>query len=135
MNQGRNNAYRYLFDGFELRAATREVLDRRKGVPLCLQPKMFEVLLYLIEHRARVVMKDELVSQIWGGIAVSSGAVPQCVSMLRKVLGDTGRDQRILKTVYGYGYRFVCTAVLVALEDVTVSTGVYEPLTGQLEPS
>src|SRR5262245_6136202 len=105
MNAGITAAFGYRFESFELLAATREVFDRRRDERLSLQPKMFEVLLYLIEHRSRVVLKEELVREIWEGLVVSEGAVPQCVSMLRKALGDTGRSQQILKTYYGRGYR------------------------------
>ena len=128
MDEGQIPGHGYRFDAFELRAATREVFDRRRAAPLSLQPKMFELLLYLIEHRARVVMKRELVGAVWGGVVVSSGAIPQCVSMLRKALGDTGRSQRILKTHYGHGYRFVCSAVPIGFDafDKPAPAPIYE---------
>jgi DNA-binding winged helix-turn-helix (wHTH) protein len=125
MDEGRMATRGYRFGSFELCEATREVFDRRCAAPLSLQPKMFEVLLYLIEHRARVVMKDELVDAIWGGLVVSRGAVPQCVSMLRKALGDTGRTQQFLKTYYGRGYRFVRSAVPIDFGAVKPPLDVY----------
>lgn len=112
----------YRFDVFELSVRVREVFDRRCAAPLRLQRKMFEVLLYLLEQRGRIVSKDELVCEVWGGIALSGGAVPQCISMLRKALGDTGREQRILKTHYGRGYRFVCSASRIRDEETAEPT-------------
>jgi DNA-binding winged helix-turn-helix (wHTH) protein len=122
----------YRFESFELCVRTREVFDLRRTAPLRLEPKMFEVLLYLIEHRARIVLKDELVDEVWGGLSLSSGVVPQCICMLRKALGDTGRSQRILKTHYGHGYRFVCSAVPADFDSRTFGPGIYESSTAHL---
>jgi DNA-binding winged helix-turn-helix (wHTH) protein len=71
-------------------------------------------------------MKDELVDEIWGGLVVSRGAVPQCVSMLRKALGDTGRSQQFLKTYYGRGYRFVRSAVPIHFDAAKPLPEAYE---------
>jgi adenylate cyclase len=80
---------------------------RRACSRLRLEPRMFDLLRYLLDHRDRVVKKEELFEVVWDGTAVCDGALTQCVSVLRKALGDTGRTQRMLRTYPRVGYRFV----------------------------
>ena len=65
------------------------------------------MLAYLLRHRERVVPKTELFDQIWGNRFVSESALSSRIKSARRAVGDTGRDQRIIKTIYGRGYRFV----------------------------
>ena len=71
------------------------------------EPQVFDVLTYLIEHRDRVVTKSELLESVWGHDFVSESALTTRVKQLRQAVGDTGRDQRIVQTVHGRGYRFI----------------------------
>jgi DNA-binding winged helix-turn-helix (wHTH) protein len=80
---------------------------RRAGQIVDMEPQVFDVLAYLLRHRERVVPKTELFDQIWGNRFVSESALSSRVKSARRAVGDTGRDQRIIKTVYGRGYRFV----------------------------
>jgi predicted ATPase/DNA-binding winged helix-turn-helix (wHTH) protein len=77
-----------------------------------LRPKVFQVLLYLLEHRHRVVPKDELVASVWPAQFVSDGTVESTLRAVRQVLGDTGRTQHLIQTLPGHGYRFVATVTL-----------------------
>ena len=99
----------YRFDDFELDPGTRELCRRSSGTSFRLEPRSYEVLLYLIEQRRRVVPKEELLREIWRGQVVCRAALPQCISTLRKALGDTGKVQRVLRTYYCLGYRFVAS--------------------------
>jgi DNA-binding winged helix-turn-helix (wHTH) protein len=79
----------------------------RAGQIVDMEPQVFDVLAYLLRHRERVVPKTELLDQIWGNRFVSESALSSRIKSARRAVGDTGRDQRIIKTVYGRGYRFV----------------------------
>jgi DNA-binding winged helix-turn-helix (wHTH) protein/tetratricopeptide (TPR) repeat protein len=80
---------------------------RRAGQIVDMEPQVFDVLAYLLRHRERVVPKNELLDQIWGNRFVSESALSSRVKSARRAVGDTGRDQRVIKTIYGRGYRFV----------------------------
>jgi DNA-binding winged helix-turn-helix (wHTH) protein/tetratricopeptide (TPR) repeat protein len=80
---------------------------RRAGQLVDMEPQVFDVLAYLLRHRERVVPKTELLDQIWGNRFVSESALSSRVKSVRRAVGDTGRDQRVIKTIYGRGYRFV----------------------------
>ena len=80
---------------------------RRGGKPVPLEPQAFDVLVYLVSHRDRVVPKDELMDAIWGGRCVTETAVTSRIKQARKALGDDGQAQRLIRTMHGRGYRFV----------------------------
>ena len=80
---------------------------RRGGEIIDLEPQVFDVLAYLLRHRERVVPKTELLDQIWGNRFVSESALSSRIKSARRAVGDTGRDQRVIKTIYGRGFRFV----------------------------
>jgi DNA-binding winged helix-turn-helix (wHTH) protein/tetratricopeptide (TPR) repeat protein len=80
---------------------------RRAGQIVDMEPQVFDVLAYLLRHRERVVPKNELLDQIWGNRFVSESALSSRVKSARRAVGDTGREQRVIKTIYGRGYRFV----------------------------
>jgi len=80
---------------------------RRGGEIVDLEPQVFDVLAYLLHHRERVVPKTELLDQVWGNRFVSESALSSRIKSARRAVGDTGRDQRVIKTIYGRGFRFV----------------------------
>jgi DNA-binding winged helix-turn-helix (wHTH) protein len=95
----------YQFDACVLDVAGREL--KRDGEPVRLERQVFAVLLYLIEHRKRVVPKHELLDRLWQGTCVSEAALGYSIAALRRATGDDGREQRIVKTHHRFGYRFV----------------------------
>ncbi|OKO87071.1 hypothetical protein AC630_01165 [Bradyrhizobium sp. AS23.2] len=97
----------YLFEDFVLDADRREL--RRDGYPIPLQPQVFDLLEYLIRHRARVVTKDDLIGAIWGGRIVSESALTTRINAARTGIGDSGEAQRLIKTLPRKGFRFVGT--------------------------
>lgn len=89
---------------------------RRDGSPVPTEPQVFDVLAYLVVHRARVVPKTELLDEVWGDRFVSESALSSRIKSARRAVGDTGRDQRIIRTIHGRGFRFVGEIVA---DDVT----------------
>lgn len=96
---------KYEFADFAVDPTLRELRRGQRLVPL--EPKGFDLLVYLITHRDRVISKDELVDQIWEGRFVSDAAISSALRDLRRALGDDGKTQRFVKTVRGHGVRFV----------------------------
>src|SRR5215468_8801151 len=94
-----------LFGDCELSVERIEL--RRAGKIVDMEPQVFDVLAYLLRHRERVVPKTELLDQIWGNRFVTESALSSRIKSARRAVGDTGRDQRIIKTIHGRGYRFV----------------------------
>jgi pimeloyl-ACP methyl ester carboxylesterase/DNA-binding winged helix-turn-helix (wHTH) protein len=98
-----------LGDDVELDEALFEV--RRAGLPVSLEPQAFDVLLYLVRNRTRIVPKEELMDSIWGGRFVSETTVTSRIKQVRKALGDDGQAQRCIRTLHGRGYRFVAEVI------------------------
>jgi DNA-binding winged helix-turn-helix (wHTH) protein len=78
----------------------------RDGVVVPLEPKVFEVLRYLVEHHERVVTKEELLEHVWQGEAVTEAVLPNNVAVLRRALGQARGQAEPIETVHGRGYRF-----------------------------
>src|SRR4249919_1876849 len=96
----------YRLEPYHLDRHTRELRDGdAPAVPLT--SKAFDTLCYLIEHRQRVVGKDELLATIWAGRVVEENNLTQAISALRRALGSAGGEHRYIVTVPGRGYRFV----------------------------
>jgi pimeloyl-ACP methyl ester carboxylesterase len=93
------------FEDLELDLSQVEL--RRSGVRVPVEPQVFEVLAYLVNHRDRVVPKEELMDNVWGGRFVSETAVTSRIKQARQAIGDNGQAQRLIRTVHGRGYRFV----------------------------
>ncbi len=111
----------YRFDPFELDMARFEL---RKGGKLCpLEPQVFALLAFLIEHRERVVSKDEIFEKLWDGRVVTDSALASRVKSARKALGDDGKAQRFIKTIHRKGFRFVAD-VRPSRDPATVLPGV-----------
>ncbi len=95
----------YIFGEWELDTRLSEL--RCAGKPLTLEPKVFDVLLYLIEHRERVVSHEELMQHVWSGQPIRDATLVRCIRAARRAIGDNGRVQRCIKTLRHRGYRFV----------------------------
>jgi DNA-binding winged helix-turn-helix (wHTH) protein/TolB-like protein/Tfp pilus assembly protein PilF len=96
----------FLFDGYQLDAATRTLTDP-EGRPVKLLPKAFDILTYLIGNNRRVVTKDELLASLWPDTVVEENNLTQNISSLRRALGEKPQDNRFIATIPGRGYRFV----------------------------
>lgn len=96
---------KYRFATFEIDTQQFTITD--SGLPLTVEPKVFDVIVYLINHRHSVVSRDELFAQVWAGREVSDTTLSNHVKSARKLLGDNGDLQQVIKTVRGRGYQFI----------------------------
>ena len=111
---------RYQFGEFEI--ATERYELRRKGVALRVEPLVFDFILFLSRNAGRVVSRDEIVSTVWDGRAVSDATIDGCVKLARRILGDSGDSQSFIRTVRGRGFEF--TAAVKTLEEARPDVGV-----------
>jgi len=82
--------------------------ELRRGVePVALEPQVFDLLVYLVRNRDRVVSKDDLIDGVWGGRIVSDSALTTRLNAVRKAVDDSGVEQRLIRTVPRRGVRFV----------------------------
>ena len=95
----------YRFGSFELDVAKVEL--RSDGEVLPLEPQVFALLAFLVEHRERLVSRDEIIEKVWDGRVVSDSALSSRVKSARKALGDDGKAQHFIRTIHGQGFRFV----------------------------
>jgi len=95
----------YEFGRFRLKTAERVLLREGELVPLT--PKVFEILVTLVEHGGQVVAKDDLMKRVWPNTFVEEGNLTQNISLLRKALGETPGGVQFIETVPRRGYRFV----------------------------
>jgi len=95
----------YLFGDYSLDSGRREL---RCGTSLVsVEPQVFDVLQFLLCNRQRVVSKDDLVASVWGGRIVSDSTLSSRITAVRHAIGDTGDEQRFIKTLHRKGIRFV----------------------------
>jgi TolB-like protein len=96
---------RYLFEDCVLDTSRREL--QRGAAPVAVEPQVFDLLFHLVRHRDRVVSKDELLATVWHGRIVSESALFNRINAARSAIGDSGRRQRLIKTLPRKGLRFV----------------------------
>lgn len=97
----------YVFEDIALDVDRREL--RRANALVPIEPKVFDLLVYVIRNRDRVVEKDDLIAALWEGRVVSDSALTTCINAARTVIGDSGDAQRLIKTLPRRGIRFVGT--------------------------
>lgn len=102
----------YRFHHYTLDPASQEL--RHGAHRLTLEPKVFQVLLYLLEHRDRVVPKAELLAQCWPETFVSESALTRCLARLRKAVPAPPPAPPVIETRHRQGYRFVADVTVLA---------------------
>jgi DNA-binding winged helix-turn-helix (wHTH) protein/Tfp pilus assembly protein PilF len=95
----------YRFAGLELDTSRFQV--RRADEVLAVQPQVFDVLHYLVAHHDRIVSKDELLDKVWNRRFVSESTLSSRIKAVRQLIGDTGKEQRLLLTMRHRGFRYV----------------------------
>ncbi|HET9715412.1 MAG TPA: alpha/beta fold hydrolase [Pseudolabrys sp.] len=95
------------FENYFLDSHRREL--RRCGEIVAIEPQVFDLLVYLIENRHRVVSKDDLIASVWHGRIVSDSTLDSRINAVRKAIGDTGGQQGLLRTIPRKGVRFIGT--------------------------
>jgi TolB-like protein len=93
------------FGSCSLDAGRRELV--RDAEVVAIEPQVFDLLVYLIEHRDRVVSRDDLLAAVWGGRIVSESTLASRINAARTAIGDSGGEQRLIRTIARKGFRFV----------------------------
>ena len=96
---------RYLFEEYAIDTDRREL--HRGADVVSVAPQVFDLLDYLIRNRERVVSKDDLINAIWNGRSVSDAALATRLNVARSTIGDSGDEQRLIRTLPRKGFRFV----------------------------
>ena len=95
----------FSFKDFALDGERRELRSRGTIVPI--EPQVFDLLVYLIQNRDRVVSKGDLIASVWGGRIVSDSTLDSRINAVRKAIGDSGEQQTLVRTIPRKGIRFV----------------------------
>ena len=95
----------FSFEDYVLDTERREL--RRGSTLLSMEPQVFDLLTFLVRNRDRVVSKDDLLASVWGGRIVSESAIGTRINAARRIIGDSGEQQRLIRTIIGKGVRFV----------------------------
>ena len=95
----------FVFEDCVLDPGRRELT--RGSAVIAIGPQVFDLLLYLLQNRARVVSKDDLLDAVWAGRIVSESTLTSHINAVRRAIGDSGEEQRLLRTIARKGFRFV----------------------------
>ena len=120
----------YRFAEFTLDARRFELCDG--GQARHVEPLVFDLLLFFVRNAGRVTGRDEIVSEVWGGRAVSDATISSCVKAARRALGDTGDISRHIRTIRGRGFEF--TGQVEVLNDALVPAEAGSPPRPDAQP-
>ena len=95
---------------------------KRNGESVSVEPQVFDLLIYLIEHRNRVVTRDELLDKLWHGRIVTDSAINARLKETRKAVGDSGSKQAVIRTIHGRGYQFIDDIKVIGSKDVVANS-------------
>jgi TolB-like protein/DNA-binding winged helix-turn-helix (wHTH) protein/Tfp pilus assembly protein PilF len=112
----------YDFGGFQLDTGKR-LLRRLDGTPVPLTPRVFETLLYMVEHHDAVLDKERIMAAVWPDSIVEENNLAQAISKLRQVFGETPGSHNYIVTVPGRGYRFVAKVTEHSAEAASPANG------------
>ena len=101
----KTNTVEFSFSGHTLDVERREL--RRGSDPVAIEPQVFDLLIYLLHNRDHVVSKNDLITAIWVGRIVSESTLTSRINAARKAIGDSGEEQRLIRTIARRGFRFV----------------------------
>ena len=111
----------YEFSGFRIEPAQRRLLYQGQSVPL--KPKVLDLLLFLVERRGELIVKDELMKEIWPDTIVEENNITVSIAALRKTLGEDREHPKFIETVPRQGYRFVADVIEVQADEAPVRAG------------
>ena len=111
-----------LFEDYVLDLDRRELTRGSEAVAI--GPQVFDLLVYLVQNREHVVSKDDLLDAVWGGRIVSESTLTSHINAVRKAIGDSGEEQRLVRTIARKGFRFVGE-----VREADASDGVTSPKT------
>ena len=95
----------FLFEDYTLDPDRREL--RRGSKFIAVEPQVFDLLVYLVQNCNRVVSKDDLIASVWDGRIVSKSTLTSRINAARKAVGDSGENQKLIRTIARKGFRFV----------------------------
>jgi len=113
----------FLFNNYVLDCQRYEL--RKGDAAVALEPQVFDLLVYLIENRDRVVSKDDLIASVWAGRIVSESTLTSRINAVRKAIGDSAEQQDFVRTIPRKGVRFVAN---VRARNQPLTAGRYLPL-------
>ena len=122
-----------LFENFALDSERREL--RLGGTIVPVEPQVFDILVYLIANRDRVVSKDDLIASVWGGRIVSESTLTSRINAVRKAVGDSGDKQEFVRTFTRKGVRWIASVEIREKETKTANGQNNIPLTVPQKPS
>ena len=111
---------RYAFEDYVIDSDRRELT--RSAELIAVGPQVFDLLLHLVRNREHVVSKDELLDAVWAGRIVSESTLTSHINAARKAIGDSGQNQRLLRTIARKGFRFVGDVSEIASRFAAVGT-------------
>ena len=123
----------YGFGTFRLDPA-RRILDSA-GESVGIPPKALDALVFLVEHRDRVVKKEELIDVLWPDVAVQDSSLTQLIFVLRKALDRNTEGREYIATASRHGYRFVAPVTVIAADGAQASNAVPRSRTARLAPA
>ena len=123
--RGLSRDVQFVFDNHTLDTDRRQL--RCNSDSIAVQPQVFDLLVYLVQNRARVVSKDDLIASVWGGRMVSESTLTSRINAARKAVGDSGKDQRIIRTIARKGLRFVGAVQVRPAGDATAPVAKQPP--------
>jgi len=112
----------FLFDGHSLDTDRRELC--RGSDAVAVEPQVFDLLVFLLENRVRVLSKDDLIASVWSGRVVSDSTLTSRINAARRAIGDSGEEQKLIRTIARKGFRFVGE---VRSPDRSEATRILEP--------
>ncbi|HMZ80967.1 MAG TPA: transcriptional regulator, partial [Acidobacteriota bacterium] len=104
----------YQFDDVQVQVEKFRVY--KAGQVVSLEPKAFEVLLFLLENQGRLIEKNELLDAVWKDSFVTQNAMTRVIAQLRKALGDDPKEAKYIETVPTRGYRFIASVEVLEAE-------------------
>jgi TolB-like protein len=125
----------FWFDNHTLDTDRREL--RNGSERIAIEPQVFDLLVYLIQNRDRVVSKDDLIASVWAGRIVSDSTLTSRINAVRKALGDSGEDQKLIRTIPRKGFRFVSAVRIqpVGVESAQGAGRLPDEIHGQSRPA
>src|SRR5687767_10507423 len=122
----------YEFAEFRLDAQRRILCSRTDGAALQVTGKIFDTLLYFVEHAGQLLDKQTLLAALWPNVVVEESNLTQTIHTLRRVLGERPGEHRFIVTVPGRGYRFVADVTLGATDGAAQAVAVEQRTGGRL---
>jgi len=108
MNDLSTNGKSFVFRFADIEVREREFCIVKAGEVLAVEPKTFQVLLYMLRKPQKLVSKEELLDAVWGDTSVTENSLTRNIAKLRRLLDDDAREPRYIATVATVGYRLVC---------------------------